>query len=317
MKHFLKIILITFSLIGLLTACHRSEVPHVKIGIIIPLEHAAMNAIVAGFSEELPRLYSKPIIIKAMNAQNDPNLERAIIQQMRDEKYNLIVPIGMDASQMTMAMVKKQPILSLASEISDQDRKKRKPCNIAVVQDEISPARSIEFIHAVYPKLKQLTLIHSTSNKVFPDVNTAIAAGKQYGITINHVMISALPDLYSVAKTLPKNTEGIFILKDHLIVSGISTLRKIADQRHIPLITSDQGSVEDGATFALGVHEKEIGIEGAKLAANILEGKPICELPIVTMQKLTVFINKNIPKNDTIPIVSQDSQFDYNFEFVG
>ena len=41
-------------------------------------------------------------------------------------------------------------------------------------------------------------------------------------------MVSSLPELYSATQSLPKNAQGIFILKDSLIVSGISTLAKAA-----------------------------------------------------------------------------------------
>ncbi len=291
----LSILLITCSLI----ACQDKSSSGVKIGIVVPLEHTAMREIVAGFSDTLQKLYTQPIQIKVANAQNDPNMQRAIIQQMRDQNYALIVPIGMDTTQMTLAMIKSklQPILSLASELSEQDRKKLKPCNLAIVHDEIPPQKLIAFIHAAYPKLTRLTLIHSASNKVFPEVNTTIAAGKQFGITVHHVMVSTLPDLYSVAHTLPA-TEGIFVLKDHLIVSGIATLAKIANERHIPLITSDEGSAQNGAGFALGVPEREIGAAGAKLAAEILSGKSACTLPIIDMKKLTVFINQNALKQE-------------------
>jgi ABC-type uncharacterized transport system substrate-binding protein len=41
------------------------------------------------------------------------------------------------------------------------------------------------------------------------------------------------------------------------------------------------------------VHEKDIGVEAGKLAAAILLGKSACELPIVEMKKLTVFVNQS------------------------
>jgi putative tryptophan/tyrosine transport system substrate-binding protein len=104
-------------------------------------------------------------------------------------------------------------------------------------------------------------------------------------------MVSSLPELSSVTNNIASDTQGILILKDSLIVSGISTLANAAKDKQIPLITSDQGSVQSGADFALGVHERQIGVEGGKLAAEILSGKPACDLPVVEMRTLTVFVN--------------------------
>jgi len=266
----------------------------VTIGIIEPLEHKAMNEIVEGFSQTLKKEYKQSVILDIENAQNDPNLKHAIIQKMIDQHVTIIAPIGVDATEMTLSMTRNTsiPVVSLASDLTDEDRQKLNPCHAAVVHDEINPETIIHFIHQVYPSLTKLTLIHSSANKVFPEVNEAIAAGRLEGITIQAIMVSSLPELTTAATAIPSQTQGLFVLKDSLIVSGIGTLSHVAQQKHIPLITSDQGSVEDGAGFALGVPEKQIGVEGAKLSAAILKGTPACDLPIAQMKNLTVFMNQ-------------------------
>ncbi|HSW68795.1 MAG TPA: ABC transporter substrate binding protein [Gammaproteobacteria bacterium] len=301
-----------------LTACQQKKTPAIHIGIVVPLQHKAMDEIVEGFAESLKKTYHQPFKLNIANAQNDANLERAIISQMRDENVDIIVPIGTDATQMTAAIVHSQPIVSLASDFSEKNREKLNPCNMAIVHDEISPVRLIQFIHAVYPSLTQLTLIHSSANKVFPEVAETIAAGKKNGIKIKDMMVTTLPELISTASNISDDTQGIFILKDHLLVSGVSILAKIAKDRHIPLMTSDQGSVQDGAGFALGVHEKEIGVEGGKLAAAILNNTPSCHLPIAEMNKLTVFINKNamqqFAQNSSV-VANAAKKLHYGIEF--
>lgn len=289
---------IIITALALISGCNNENSGQTKIGIIVPIEHAAMQEIVAGFSDTLHEKYQKPVKIKVANAQGDANLQRSIIQQMNDQHYDLIIPIGLSATQMTLSIVKQQPVLSLAADISETDRKNRTPCNIAVVHDEIPPEKTIAFIHAVYPDIKQIALVHSSSEKVYPEIKAATTKANELGITIKPLMVSTLPELYSVGNAIPKQAQAILVLKDHMIVSGISTLAKIASDRHIPLITSDQGSVQGGAGFALGVREKQIGVEGAKLAADILQGKTACSLPITEMKNLTVFINPNAMKSE-------------------
>ena len=159
------VLVFTFSLLG----CNQST-PKTTIGIIEPLEHTAMDKIVAGFTETLKGMTTKPINIKVENAQNDANLQRAIIQKMHDTDYAIIVPIGTGATQMTLAMVHDKPVVSLAASLSEADRKKLKVCNTVVVHDEIPEEKSIQFIHTVYPTLTKLTLVHSAADKVFPEV---------------------------------------------------------------------------------------------------------------------------------------------------
>jgi putative ABC transport system substrate-binding protein len=310
--------LVLSAILGL-TACHKQNNNTLTIGIIEPIEHKAMNEIVDGYTKTLAASYDKPFIVKVENAQGDANLERAIIQKMHNAGYNIIAPIGVDATQMTLAVVHDKPVISLASDLTDAERHKLNPCNVAIVHDEIPANKIMAFILATYPHLTHLTLVHSAANKVFPEVNAAVAAGKQLGITVDHVMVPTLPELYSAANAIASHTQAIFVLKDNLIVSGIGTLVKVAAERHIPLITSDQGSVQEGAALALGVHENEIGVQGAILTAAVLKGQAPCSLPIVGMDKLTVFINSTAlaAENQTVaPIQAAAQELGYTIEMI-
>lgn len=318
MKSILKFILPLF-MVFTFSACQQQEPNKIKVGIIVPVEHQALQEIVAGFSETLREIYHQPLQIKVMNAQGDANLQRAIIQQMRDQNFTLIAPVATGVTQMTASMVKNQPIVGLAADFSNSDRNKLNPCNITVVQDEIPPKKLIHFLHAVYPEIKHLTLLHSTSDKIFPDVKATINAGKKLGIEVKPIMVATLPELVSATQALPEETQGIFILKDNLMASGIATLVKTANEKHILLFTSDQGTVEEGAGISLGVHERAIGEEGAKLAAAILNGKNACDLPITKMKNLTVFVNKKaleLQRQSTALIDIAAKELDYTVELV-
>lgn len=322
MKHniFLKLLIsfLTISLILILVSCHSST-NEKKIGIIIPIEHQAMNEIVAGFTESLKKQFHKPIHIKVANGQVDLNLERAIMQQLKSENFDLIVPIGTSLTQMSLTTVRKQPILSLASSITQNDRENQKACHIAVVHDEIAPEKIIKFIHQIYPHMKHLVLLHSTDDKIFAEITAITNAGNQVDIKIKPLMVPTFAELYSIATNLPNDTDGILVLKDHLIVSGISTFASIATKRHIPLIASDQGSVANGADLALGVHERDIGITGGKLAAEILSGKPACRLPITELTTLTVFVNQSslMKLNQTISAIKHTAELShYTIEYL-
>ncbi|EKE00713.1 MAG: hypothetical protein ACD_21C00285G0007 [uncultured bacterium] len=284
-----------------------------KIGIVIPIEHQALHEIALGFQDTLQQLYKQPIIFKIGNAQGDANLQRAIITQMRDANYDMIVPISTSVAQMTASIVSTQPIVGLAVDMDD------KKSNLAIVNDEIDKAPSIAFIHKTYPQLKNITLVHSATNKIFAEARQAENISSRYHITLHRLLIQNLTDLYSTSQAIPNDTQAIFILKDNLVASGIETLAQVAKKRKIPLITSDEGTVKKGAGFALGVHEKDIGIEGAKLAAQILRGTSPGTLPTVKLTKPTVFINlKELAETDqnAEQIKSVAKQLGYPLEIV-
>lgn len=279
----------------LLSSCQqqpKTESGAKKIGVIIPLEHKAMDEIVAGFTETLKKsMPNTKLEFKIANAQGDLNIERAIIQQMNSGSYDLVVPVGITATQMALSMIHEKPIIGLAAHYTEEERSTLKNCNITAVHDEIPPQQTIAFIHQVYPQLKNLTLIHSSEDKVFPQIKEAVASGEALGITVKPLLVPAMTELYSIAKAIPQDTEALFVLKDHTIASGISTLAMVANDKQLPLVTSDQDSVSIGGGFAVGVFERDIGVAGAAIAKEILDGQAVCTIPIVNMKELKVFIN--------------------------
>lgn len=300
--------------VGFVSPCYAKSVqPKAKkIGIILPIEHQALREIVRGFQDTLVVLYKKPLELKTGNAEGDITLQRSIITQMRDADYDLIVPVATSVTQMTASLVHSKPILGLAVNMDDKKN------NMVIVDDEIDKEQIIAFIHKVDPKLKHLVLVHSSLDKVFSEVTQVENACKSHHIVLRRFMIQSLADLYSVSQAMPPNTQAIFILKDSLVASGIDTLVQESSKRKIPLITSDDGTVKKGASFALGVHEKDIGIEGAKLAARILNGESPGKLATVKLTRPLVFVNsKSLTSADRFRAINLAAkQLHYSLEII-
>ena len=225
--------------------------------------------------------------------QGDINLQRAIIQKFNQDQSGLIVPVSTSTTQMTAAIVTKKPIVSLASTFSEADREQRSVKNITNVDDESGVAMGMKFCFAAIPNLHKVTIIHSASDKIMPEVETFIVAAKANGIEVQDLMIQQLPELYLASSRIAEDSQAIFILKDNLVASGINTLVNVADKKHLPLISSDNATVERGAAFALGIKESQIGVEGAKLAAQVLRGGDIRKISIKVLDEFFIFVNKD------------------------
>jgi len=263
----------------------------VIIGILVPLEHTALKDIVEGFKAEVSQHYPKAVF-SVKNAQGDIKVQRSIIEQFVGNKVDIIVPIGTTATQMTLSFVKNIPVISLAAEYSEAERLKRQPRNVTGVHDEIGGKKKLDFLRQVYPNLKKLTIIyHSSNEKNFREIEDIISYGKTLNVAAQKLSIHTLPDLETAIQGIDKDSEALLILKDHLIVSGMPLLLPTAKERGIPVMSSDEGSVQDGATFALGVQERSIGEEGGKLAIQLLKGQAIEELPMQDINTLAVFYN--------------------------
>lgn len=296
------ILLISCFLFGIAVFFGFSESTHavpnatakpIQIGILIPMEHAALRDIVAGFEQVVRAHYpNRSVHFNVQSAQGDIKLQRSIIELFVGQKMDMIVPVGTSATQMTLSLVKEQPIVSLAAQYTEAERQKREIKNMTGVLDEISGKKKLAFIKAIMPDIKTMTLIYNSANeKNYPEIVELKDYSKEIGITLQTITIQTLPELETASRAILLNTEAIFIGKDHLLASGIRMLVPIAAKRGIPLITSDEGTVAEGAAVALGVSERMIGIDGGKLAVKVLNGHPIKDLPMQEMASLAVFYN--------------------------
>lgn len=237
------------------------------VGIIVPMEHKALNEIVAGFKQELE---DQDVICKVLNAQGDPNIQKTIIQQLVQEKCDLFIPIGTATSQMTLNTAKGHKIVCLAANPSLIPS--QKDTQATLLDDTFSVKDSLSFLHTTFPHIKKISLVYSSSEKVADEIPLLEESAHLYGIEIQKLMVHSLPELYTISQAISSDSQAIFILKDHLIVSAMPTLAKQAKQKGIFIMTSDEGSICSGGAFAIGIKESSIGTQGALIAKTILQG---------------------------------------------
>lgn len=249
------------------------------IGVVVPMEHQALNDIVRGLKETLS---DKNTIIKVMNAQGDPTIQKTIIQQLLQDRCDVIVPIGTAASQMTLSLAKESDVVCLAADIEGK---------AACLKDQLSAEEALNFLHAAFPEIKKITLLYSSSEKIAAEIPKTLQAAQANGIEVQKLMVQSHAELYTAANAIASDSQAIFVLKDHLIVSGIQTVAAQAEKLKIPVMTSDEGSIIGGGAFAIGVKEADIGRQGARMIQRILRGAN--ERAVETMQgPFPLFINK-------------------------
>ena len=262
-----------------------------SIGILVPIELPAMTQIVNGYEKTMTAESKTPVTFLVKNAQGDANMQRAILQEFSSSHVNLVAPIGTDAAQMAIALVRNAPIVGIAADHLKENAKKANNLNVTGVNSQVKPSERMGFIHAALPHLKKLTLVYSADARIFSQVKAFEKAAKKNGIQVQPLMVSQLSDLYSIKNSIASNSQAIFILKDEMIVSGINTLLQQAQLKHIPVIASDDGSVSKGAAFALGVSEYQTGVDAAKVSLQILRGKSASQIPVHMMTHYFVFLN--------------------------
>lgn len=309
-----KVFIAIFLVLGIIGIIHITTPQHDRtIGIVVPLEHRAMDAITTSFQQEL----GSEINYKVLNAHGDTTLQQSIIKQLTDQNVDIIVPIGTNTTQMALTMANGIPVLGLAVLSDDDIQRHYQNNNTTGIHDEVSAAKQLSFFKEVIPSLSKITLVFSPNEKIFDNVKELTTLLRKDHINCQQLMINQLSDIYNIANTIYNDSQMIFVFKDHLVVSGIPALSQAANKIGIPLITSDEGSVADGATCALGVAESDIGRRGATIAKRILSGEKAHDIPIDHIDELSIFINHSQQTIDAKTISNAANKLGYTTIEVG
>ncbi|MEM9242714.1 MAG: ABC transporter substrate binding protein [Pseudomonadota bacterium] len=283
-------LLILFSLLPILMGCHQSTSDRsIRVAVVLPMELPSMDQVVAGFETQLKKAYPGNVDIIVKNARNNPQRLKSLVAQFNQSDIDVIVPIGLSASRLAVDAIQQKPIIAIAA--SDAQLSAGNHKNLVILQDMPSPQKQLQFIHAALPTLKYLTLIHSDDPFIIDQVQQLNSIAGQYGITIENLAVKNRSDIYRRVHSLNPHTQAMYMLQDPVVMGGISPLVKQAEAQYIPLIASDNGSVQNGAAFALGVKQYDVGIAAANLLLEVLnkQAKPAKSTQV--MENYTVFVN--------------------------
>lgn len=289
MKKLLLAIVLSALALGIVITHFQEESDAKHIGIIVPMEHKAMELITLGLREAIQTHYSGDIFIDVQNAKGDRFNQKNIIEHFKDQEYDVVIPIGTDVAIATAQNIKDKPILAL--DISDL---------VHLKQDNLIPVFecsldcSYRFIKTIFPKLKKITFVHSISVKNSKVLENFIQMGVKDGVSIKPIEIQSITDLYIIAKKIDSDSDVIFISKDHLAANGATLLSQAAIDLQIPLIASDEGSVINGAAVAFGNKEINIGHYAGKLAVDLLCGISLKKNKSERIDQFLVFLNEEM-----------------------
>jgi putative tryptophan/tyrosine transport system substrate-binding protein len=138
---------------------------------------------------------------------------------------------------------------------------------------------SLALAKAIQPSIKTLGLIYNQSE---PQSIDALKEVKKF-CSLNGINVEALPvntssDAQQVtAVLLSKPIDAFFALPDNVIFASFEVVKKLCDEKKIPVYTSEAGLVKRGAKASFGADFYQWGYQAGEQAAAYLKDKK--ELP--------------------------------------
>ncbi len=278
---------------------HQSDADY-RIAILLPVEHKAMDEIIAGFKETLAQKLS--CAFDVYNAHGDRVLLRTQAEHIVNEKYDLAMVVATQPAMIMREVLAQRgsalPVVATAvvepvshGIIASRHSSGNSLVTVIENQDIARYRQQLAALQRVFP-VKKLLLVYGPNVTIDREKDLLVQTCHEAGITLTTIPVYAPHELAQKVGVAIAGHDAIIILKDTMVASCIEVLVAICARAAIPLYVSDLDSVAAGATFAYGEHERQFGIKTADLAYSILHDhqKPT-EVESVSVDSYTFEIN--------------------------
>lgn len=280
------------------TATTEAKVYRIGVTQIVshPTLDVARNAIIEGLKMEGFE-EGKNLEIDFQNAEGDMAIATSIGQKFANDKKDLVISI---TTPCTQAMAKTNPdrpiVFCLVTDpvgsgvVKNMDAPEG---NITGVHDFYQIENHLDLIKELLPEAKTIGLLYNAgeANSIALVVNSEKPKAEAMGYKVVEATASNSSEVLAAAQSLVGRVDVISITTDNTIVSGLEAVLKVADENDIPVVVCDVDSVARGCLAAYGMNNVSMGNKAGAMAAAILKGTPISQIPVDTATDYELQIN--------------------------
>lgn len=273
----------------------------VKIGILQFVTHPALDAITKGAKDELKKEGFANAKINFYNGEADQSKLQTMSSQLVSENNDVLIGIATPAAQALANATSTVPIVMGA--VTDPVganlvKNVNKPeGNITGVSDRFPVEKELKLIKEIMPNLKTVGVLYTSSeSNSKSQVESFSKAAKAEGLTVKTYAIASSNDISTTVSVAAKEVQAFYIGNDNTIASAFNNVLQITNAAKIPVFPSVDTMVEQGGLAAVSINQRELGIETGKIAAQILKGKKVSEIPVDFYDQTTPIVNTEAAK---------------------
>lgn len=278
-----------------------------KIGITQISDHPSLDNCRAGFVEGLASqgfLDGENIEIEFKSASDDMAANTQIAQTFSASGKDLVCGIATPSAQALYAACCEKNIPVIFNAVSDPVAAKlaastTKPMNgITGVSDQLPVGDQLQLIRAVLPDAKTIGIIYTTSeSNSVSTIKTYEALAPEYGFEIESIGIGSEAEVPQAADVLISKVDCISNMTDNTVVSALAVLLDKANAAKVPVFGSEEEQVKNGCIASAGLDYIELGKQAGVMAARVLKGEDISQIPYETLQESKITVNTKVAEN--------------------
>ena len=285
----------------------------IKVAIVQPMSHTSLDQIRDTIISELEASGRDDIEIVTENANNDTSALSTIMQNLRSEGVDIVVPIATGTAQSAKAVFEGDDMPILFSAVSDPDAAGLTGSdseNITGVSNNIPADEIVKLIEHFQPDFQKIGFLYTSSetNSV-STINAAKAYCDANGIAYEEASIANLSELPTAVEALiSKGVDALYTGNDNSIASAMPTYTDAAYSKGIPVYCGADSMVADGGFATTGVNYVTLGEQTAAMILKVADGAKPSELPYETLSEYAKFVN--LQAADTLGLTLTDDMLE-------
>ena len=279
----------------LMTGCDGTS-STTTVAIVQPMSHTSLDQIRDTIISELEAAGRDDIKVVTENANNDTTALSTIMQNLRSEGVDIVVPIATTTAQSAKAAFEGEDTPIIFSAVSDPTAAglTGPDCeNITGVSNNIPSDEIVKLISNFQPGYKKIGFLYTSSetNSV-STINAAKAYCDENNIAYAEASISSLSELPTAVQTLlSEGVDALYTGNDNSIASAMPTYTDAAYSSGVPIYCGADSMVADGGFATIGVNYVQLGKQTADLILQVADGASPADLPYQTLSEYAKFVN--------------------------
>lgn len=265
------------------------------IGINQLVQHPALDAATEGFKAAFSDA-GVDVSFEEQNANGEQATALTISQQFATSNLDLALAVATPAAQAMAQNLTDIPVLFTAVtdpvEAELVESLEAPGDNITGTSDAAPFEEQLDLLTEIVPDAASIGIVYASgevNSQVQVDQMTDAAAER--GIDVVTQTVTNVTEIPQAAEAIG-DVDAFYVPTDNMVVSGISSLIQVAEDKQIPVIGAESGTVEGGAVATIGIDYVELGRQTGEMALRILQdGADPAEMAVETASEFTYVIN--------------------------
>lgn len=271
-----------------------------KVGVTQISDHPSLDNCRNGFIEGLKQegyIEGKNLDIEFQSAQDVPANASQIAQNFASTGKDLVCGIATPSAQALYTACYEKGIPVIFNSVSDPVAAKLAVSEteamdgITGISDALPVEEQLKLIRAVLPEAEKIGILYTTSEQnSVSTLETYKSLAPKYGFEIVESGVGTKAEIPQAADILLSKVDCVSNMTDNSVVAALSVLLEKAETAGIPVFGSEEEQVKNGCIASAGLDYFTLGVQAGKMAARVLGGESVSDIPYETMagSKLTI-----------------------------